>query len=113
MMAEQNRSYSLGMDGDEVRGWLASLDVVEGDACSRCGHPEGPFVADPDDFPPRSPYCHLCMVRSQAMDEWERLLLTDVFSAGLKALCAGSDAIMVKSIGRAARDAGEKLLVEW
>jgi hypothetical protein len=101
------------MTGDDVRAWLASLDVVEAEACTRCGHREGPFVALPDDISPPSPYCHLCVIRSQAMDEWERLLLTDLFSAGLKALCESADGIMVKSVGSAARDAGEKLLAEW
>jgi hypothetical protein len=115
MMAEQNRSYSLGMSGDDVRAWLASLPPMEADHCDRCGHTEGPFVEEPDGNPlgkPR-PYCHLCVVRSQAMDEWERLLLTDLFSAALKAMCTGSDGIMVKSIGQAARDAGNRLLAEW
>jgi len=44
---------------------------------------------------------------------WERLLLTDLFLAGLQAICTGSDGIMVKSVGQAAHDAGEQLLVEW
>ena len=89
---------------------------MEAEACDRCGHEEGPFVAlDPPLDPSLSPsgYCHLCAIRSQAMDEWERLLLTDLFLAGLQAICIGADGIMVRSIGQAAHDAGEQLLVQW
>ena len=68
-------------------------------------------MLDPSLHP--APVCHLCVTRSQAMDEWERLVLTDLFLAGLQAICTGSDGIMVKSVGQAAHDAGEQLLVEW
>ena len=113
MMTEQ--SHRLGMTGDNVREWLASLPVLEAESCDRCGHTEGPFVEEPGGNPlvPPLALCHLCVVRSQAMDEWERLLLTDLFSAGLKAICAGGEGIMVRSVGMAARDAGERLLAEW
>lgn len=91
---------------DEVRDWLASLPAADADRCDSCGHPEGPFVH----YEGEGPNCRLCAVRKQAIDESERLTLTELFGSALEAIAGSTDGIITTSIGRAARDAGEQFL---
>jgi hypothetical protein len=99
----------------DVKDWLAGLPTVKAEKCDSCGTTEGPFVVPPWEADSRSPNsnCHLCAIRTEAMNEEEREVLADLFAAALISTFEQTEAISAEAFGWAVQEAGLRFLGNW